>query len=151
MLVFPFDQHATVAYCTGKTNSLGCVPFATWTGFASATAPQAFALSARDVLPGEAGILVYGFQPGNLTFHGGKLCVKSPLQRYLPVKLAKSTGLPPCAGVLTRNFNTRIQSGVDAMLTPGRTAYAQWRLRDPADPAGFGDGLTDGARFTIAP
>ncbi len=151
MGAFPFAQDATSAYCTGKVNSLGCVPFVTWTGFASASAPQAFALSVRDVLPSEAGIVVYGFQAGNLNFHGGKLCVKAPLQRYLPVKLAKSSGAPPCSGVLTRNFNSRIQSGVDAMLTPGQTAYAQWRLRDAADPAGFGDSLSDAAQFLIAP
>ncbi len=151
MGAFPFDQDATQAYCVGKTNSLGCVPFVTWTGFASTSAPQAFALTANDVLPNEAGILVYGFQAGNLNFHGGKLCVKAPLQRYLPVKTAKSNGPPPCSGTLTRNFNSRIQSGVDAMLTAGQTTYVQWRLRDAADPAGFGDSLSNGASFLIAP
>ncbi len=151
MGAFFFDQGAVASYCTGKTNSLGCVPFVAWTGFASTSAPQPFALTAHDVLPSEAGLLVYGFQAANLSFHGGKLCVKAPLQRYLPVKIAKATGAPPCSGTLTRNFNARIQSGVDAMLTAGQTTYVQWRLRDAADPAGFGDGLTDAARFLIAP
>ncbi len=151
MGAFPFDQDATSSYCTGKTNSLGCVPFITWSGFASASAPQAFALTARDVLPGESGLLVYGFQAGNLNFHGGKLCVKAPLERYLPFKQSNSSGTPPCAGNLTRNFNARIQGGADAMLTAGQEVFVQWRLRDPADPAGFGDSLSSGARFVIAP
>ncbi len=151
MGAFPFDQDAAAAYCTGKTNSLGCVPFASWSGFASASAPQPFAVRANDVLPGEAGLLVYGFQPASLGFHGGTLCVKAPLQRYLPIKTAKASGAPPCTGRLTRDFNARIQGGADPQLTAGRTVRAQWRLRDPADPAGFGDGLSDAVRFTIAP
>ncbi len=150
MGAFPFQETAS-PYCTGKTNSLGCVPFQAWAGLASASAAQPFAVSARDLLPSEAGFLLYSFKAGNLNFHGGKLCVKTPLTRLLPAKFAKATGTPPCSGVLTRNFNAHIQSGTDPLLTVGQSVFTQWRQRDPADPTGFGDSLTNGLSFLVAP
>ena len=59
--------------------------------------------------------------------------------------------MPPCTGILKSNLNKRIQSGVDPMLTAGAQVYAQWRQRDPNDPAGFGDSLTNGLTFAIQP
>lgn len=147
----PYDQGAVARYCTGKTSSLGCVPFMASQGFASASAPQPFRVQARDVLPGEAGLLLYGHARANLAFHGGRLCVKAPVIRWLPAKGARATGAPPCPGVLSRDFNARIRSGVDPLLTAGGTVFAQWRQRDPADPAGFGDSLSDGLRFVVQP
>ncbi len=138
-------------YCTGKTNSLGCVPFLTTSGLPSVSDTGAFNVRGNDVLPGEAGFLLYSFKKSNLNFHGGKLCVKAPVQRLLPPKSAKATGSAPCTGVLSRNFNARIQTGADPQLTAGQGVHAQWLARDPADPAGFSDSLTDGARFVIAP
>ena len=43
------------------------------------------------------------------------------------------------------------QAGVDPSLTAGQTVFTQWTQRDPTEPAGFGDSLTDGLGFTIAP
>ena len=54
-------------------------------------------------------------------------------------------------GMIERNFQNRIQSGVDPLLTAGQRVFAQWRTRDPNDPAGFGDGFTDAVRFTVCP
>ena len=63
-------------------------------------------------------------------------------------------GIPcsSCAGacrMFKRNFNKIIQSGVDPMLTPGQRVNVQWRQRDPSDPTGFGDNLSDGLSFVI--
>ncbi len=139
-----------VFYCTGKTSSVGCVPFLTTTGLPSASSTTPFQVVANDVVPGEAGFVIYGFKKANLAFHGARLCVKAPFVRT-PAKSPKNPG-GGCSGwVLRRNFNATIQSGTDPALTPGRVVTAQVRQRDPADPAGFGDGLTDGVRFTIAP
>ncbi len=33
----------------------------------------------------------------------------------------------------------------------GALVHTQWRQRDPADPAGFEDGLSEGLRFVLAP
>ena len=103
-------------------------------------------------VPNEIGFLIYGLNgKSNLNFHGGKLCVKTPFVRLLPPKNSGSTGTPPCSGVFKRNFNTRIQSGVDPLLTVGARVNAQYRQRDPGDPAGFGDSLSNGVQFVIAP
>jgi hypothetical protein len=140
-----------VTYCTGKTSSLGCVPFVSTSGTPSATATAPFGIRAGDVLPGEIGFLLYGSKTSNLSFHGGKLCIKAQITRLLPPQSAKAIGTPPCSGLIKRDFNQRIQSGVDPQLTAGRRVVAQWSLRDPADPAGFGDSLTDAVRFEICP
>ncbi len=155
-----FDGPPPVPYCTGKTTSQGCIPFLTTdAGTASASNPVAWNLRANDHIPGELGFIVYGFKKSNLDFHGGKLCVKAPLTRT-PAAKAKNV---PCinpfgacsAGVacrqLRRNFNATIQSGSDPMLTPGKFVSAQMFQRDPTDPTGFGDNLSNGIGFVIAP
>ena len=48
-------------------------------------------------------------------------------------------------------MNARVRSGADPALTAGRVVHAQWLQRDPSDPAGFGDGLTDAVRFLVGP
>ncbi len=138
-------------YCTGKTNSLGCVPFLTTSGLPSASDTNPFSIIANDLVPNELGLLVYSFKKSNLNFHGGKLCVKAPTVRWFPNKSAKVLGAPPCTGRITRNFNNRIQSGADPALTPGARVHVQFRQREPNDPAGFGDGLTNAVRFVICP
>ncbi len=137
-------------YCSGKQNSQGCVPFLSFEGVASASSTAPFSIQGRDFLPGESGFLIYGVNgKSNLDFHGGKLCVKLPFSRWLPFKQAVKKGTGTCGGVLKRNFNARIQAGVDPQLTAGQVVDAQWLQRDPGDPAGFGDSLSSGIRFTI--
>ncbi len=150
--VFVFDWLAAPAtYCAGKTSSDGCVPFVTTAGTPSVSGTAPFLVEGRDVLEGQFGLLLYGRAPAQLGFHGGTLCVKAPLRRLLPPSPSPSQGPPPCNGLLRRNFNATIQAGLDPALTVGRTVCAQWLQRDPADPAGFGDGLTDAVRFTVCP
>ncbi len=141
----------TRLYCTGKTNSLGCVPFLSFSGTAATSGSGGFWITGWNLIAGEPGFLLYGFAKANLGFHGGTLCVKAPFRRLLPPKAAPPFGPQPCDGLLERNFNTRIQSGADPLLTAGQRVFAQWRARDPGDPAGFGDALTDAVRFTICP
>ncbi len=76
-----WELDAMAMYCTGKTNSLGCVPFLSTSGHSSATETSPFLIRADDALPGEVGVLLYGHGRANLSFHGGKLCVKAPFQR----------------------------------------------------------------------
>lgn len=138
-------------YCTGKANSAGCVPFITAQGVSSPTDTAAsFVVNAEDAIPGEPGFLFYGSAGKlNLSFHGGTLCVKTPLTRLFPPKAAQPGGPGACGGRLDRGLNKRIQSGVDPRLTVGQRVYAQWYLRDPNDPLGFGDSLTDALTFVI--
>ena len=138
-------------YCSGKLNSAGCVPFLAFAGVASASSAAPFTVEGHDFLQNEAGLLIYTVHgPWGLNFHGGKLCIKTPFVRWLPIKQAQG-GAGACGGILKRNFNARIQSGADPQLTAGRVVNAQWIQRDPADPAGFGDGLSNGIQFTIGP
>ncbi len=153
MYVGSLDATSTPApttYCTGKTNSLGCVPFISFTGAPSATSTSNFTITMNDSIPSEAGFLIYSFKKANLNFHGAKLCVKAPFTRT-PAKSPKNVG-GGCSGwVLRRNFNATIQSGLDPQLTAGQAVRAQWFNRDPADTFGFGDGLSNGINFIIAP
>ncbi len=139
-------------YCAGKVNSLGCTPSLSFEGVPSVSSAGTFKVRGHDFIPGAIGIFLYGANGrSNLNFHGGKLCVKAPVVRWLPPKAAQTTGPAPCTGFLSRNFNKRIQSGADVALTAGRVVNAQWLQRDQADPAGFGDALSNGIEFTIAP
>ncbi len=140
------------SYCTGKLNSLGCMPFISSVGAPSVTQSVAFQVRANDMIPNEAALLSYSHNGrSNLDFHGGKLCVKAPFVRLLPVKIANANGSPPCTGSVTINFNNRIQSGNDPLLTAGAQVNAQYRGRDAALGDGFNDSLTDGLEFSICP
>ncbi len=137
-------------YCVGKTTSQGCIPFLTSIGSPSVTATSPFRVTGNDLVPNEAGFYIYGVNGRlNLNFHGGKLCVKSPVQRLLPPKVATDLMNPPCDGQILTNFNNRIQNGSDPVLTAGQRVYMQLRQRDPLDPTGFGDNLTDAVDFII--
>jgi hypothetical protein len=97
---------------------------------------------------------MYSTSKGNLDFHGGKLCVKVPFQRVASLVNSKGVPCTTCTGfcgMFERNFNQIIRSGQDPALTVGRTVHAQWRQRDPSDPLGFGDNLSDALAFAICP
>ncbi len=138
-------------YCTGKTNSLNCIPFIGWAGEPSAGAiPGPFRVLGSDVMPGEFGILLYGYAKSNLSFHAGKLCVKGPM-RILPPKTPKAVPWGCSGAQLNRNFNKTIASAADPLLTAGKRVFTQWLQRDPGNPLGFNDNLTDGMSFVINP
>jgi glucose/arabinose dehydrogenase len=150
--IVPASDTGGIPYCTGKTNSLGCVPFLTTTGYASATDPDPFQLVGQDLILGQTGFYLYSTNgKADVSFHGGKLCMKLPFTRWLPAKSFVSNGKLPCNGELRRDFNNRIQGGADPLLTIGARVHAQLMGRDPADPAGFGDSLTDAVVFMICP
>lgn len=142
---------APARFCAAKMSSDGCTPFTETSGTPSATSGAPFTLEGRDLLPGASGLLVYGFGRANLDFHGGKLCVRSPFVRVLPTQPASGGGATGCRGVLTRNFNQRIQSGVDPLLTAGARVTAQYVQQDVAHPGPFPDTLTNGVAFTVQP
>ncbi len=137
-------------YCSGKLNSLFCVPFLTFTGSPSATDSTPFTIDAEDVLANQPGLLVYGLNDRSvLGFHGGTLCVKAPLTRLLPLQSSGKSGSGFCPGTLTTDFNGHVQSSADPRLSTGAIVNAQYFYADPNDP--FGDGLTDAIEFQIAP
>ena len=125
-----------------------------FTGAPSATSGT-FNLFSDDHVEGEIGLYLYSFKKSSLAFHGGTLCVKAPFVRL--TTLIKSTdgvlcsSCPGTCRMFKRNFNALIQSGTDPLLTPGARVNVQVRQRDPADPTGFGDNLSDAVSFVIGP
>jgi hypothetical protein len=81
------DECEGSSYCTGKINSLGCVPSMSSAGFASATSATSFEVTASDCLPNQIGLLLYGYASSNLSFHGGTLCVNTPKAQF-PAQIA---------------------------------------------------------------
>ena len=140
------------AYCTGKTTSGGCVPFVLFSGTPSASSGS-FDILSNDHVEAEPGNYLYSVGKASLNFHGGKLCVKAPFHRL--TTLIKATDGVPCSGcagncrTFSRNFNQLIQSGSDPALTAGQQVFVQLRQRDPNDPLGFGDNLSDALSFVI--
>ncbi len=139
------------SYCTAKTTSGGCVPFISFAGQASVSTAGPFRLQHNEAVPNQSGLLLYSSSKSNLNFHGGKLCVKSPVKRTA-AKSAVNLMDGGCSNwAVRRNFNNTIQNGSDPQLTAGHTVFAQWLQRDPTEPQGFGDNLSDGLQFTINP
>ncbi len=67
---------------------------------------------------------------------------------FVWTELADAPSLTPSTEARRGN---RTRSGADPLRTAGQRVFAQWRTRDPADPAGFGDGFPDAVRFTVCP
>ncbi|MBL8863797.1 MAG: PD40 domain-containing protein [Planctomycetes bacterium] len=137
------------SYCSAKVNSLGCTPQVSFSGAPSASSGAPFTLSATHVLGGQFGLLFYGLTPQNVPFQAGRRCVAPPIRRTALVAAGGTVG--SCSGVLTFDFNALVASGLDARLVVGAVVHAQFWYRDPADPNGFGSGLSDAAVFAIQP
>lgn len=137
------------SYCVGKLNSAGCVSELTHVGSPSASSPVPFVIAALDVLPGRNGLLFYGAQRASAPFLGGVLCVAQPVRRTAVQTSSGVPGVLDCSGTFAFDFNARIQSGLDPLLSVGAFAAAQQWWRDPADPAGFGTSLSNALWFQI--
>ncbi len=149
--VFELGPQCPEVFCQAKINSLFCYPTIDSAGLASISTSQRFEIVGRDIVPDEAGVLLYGTSGrGSVPFHGGKLCVKLPFVRLSPTKNSGHSGPGLCSGVLSTDFNARIQGGADPALEPGTRVVAQWLYRDPPVDA-FGDGLTEALEFVVAP
>jgi hypothetical protein len=135
-------------YCTAKTNSQGCVPAVSSTGFPSVTSSASFTISASNVLNQKQGLFFYGYGTQITPFQGGFKCMTSPTRRT-PVQNSGGSALPAnnCSGIYSLDFNAWIDSGADPLLTPGREVDGQFWSRDPASPSTTG--LTNAIRFVI--
>ena len=139
-------------YCTAKPNSLGCTPTIGFSGYPSMSDPKPFYITADYVINNKNGLLFYGYAPAATPFHGGFLCVQPPMIKRTPVQ--NSGGNPPpndCSGTFAVDMNAWIQSGADPNLVLGQFVGCQYWSRDPQDPAGFGDSLTDAVGLSILP
>jgi hypothetical protein len=141
---------APTVYCASETNSLGCTPSIAGVGTPSATLGSPFDVRATNVLNNKSGLCFYGFKPRQTPFQGGHMCVVAPTVRT-PIQSSAGAAPPAsdCSGVLTLDFNARIQSGVDPLLAPGKQVFAQYWSRDPQDASTTN--LTDALAFYVNP
>ncbi|MBM3988968.1 MAG: CHRD domain-containing protein [Planctomycetes bacterium] len=124
------------SYCTGKTNSQGCVPAVGFTGLPTLAAPDDFHVTCMLVINNKSGIMYWGTGPKNAPFGGGTQCVASPVRR---TPLQNSGGNPPpedCSGTFDFHFSDAYMAANALMV--GSTIFCEYWYRDPADPATFG-------------
>ncbi|MCK6446428.1 MAG: hypothetical protein L6Q99_08570 [Planctomycetes bacterium] len=142
-----------VAYCTAKTNSLGCTPSLSFSGTPSASAGSGFVVQVGSVLNQKLGLLAYSLSgPRGVPFAGGVLCLDTPLVRGV---LQSSGGsLPPthdCSGSYSVDFNAHIASGSDPELQAGEFVWCQQWSRDSGFTPPNSVGLSSALWFWIAP
>jgi predicted outer membrane repeat protein len=146
---FAFDAAwcpVPAAYCTAKTNSLGCTPEIWSTGSATLAGLDDFRVRARNVIANKIGILFWGHLANATPFQGGTLCVASPFVRT-PVQ--SSFGNPPpddCSGAYTFHFAHAYMS--QQGLAGGDEIFAQYWSRDPQSLPSH-TGLTDALWFVV--
>jgi hypothetical protein len=114
-------------YCSAKTTSQGLEPQITWSGDASIS-QNALEILVQNAIPNQAALAFFSDNPNSLPFMGGTLCLAPPFSRTWPVQ-------------------TDLFGDASWMLdisdrTSGSTQHYQVWFRDPADPTGFGVGLT---------
>jgi hypothetical protein len=138
-----------VAYCSAKTNSLGCVPSISSSGWPSSTASSGFVVSSEQVRNQTSGLAFFSAQGRAwLPFQGGILCMKGPWRR---TPLVTSSGSSPpvqdCTGVWSTDLNARLAS--HAPLPGGTVLQVQWYGRDPGSPRPVS--LSDALEVTLQP
>jgi hypothetical protein len=140
---------APATYCTGKTNSLGCVPSVSSSGLASSTSGAAFLIGCSNQINQKSGLLMYSHAPRAAAFQGGTLCVEAPLKRTPQQNSGGSATGSDCTGGFNFDFNAAIQSGADPALLAGAEIYAQYWARDPASASHTS--LSNALSFLIHP
>ncbi|HUR28869.1 MAG TPA: PQQ-dependent sugar dehydrogenase, partial [Planctomycetota bacterium] len=149
---------APTAYCSGKVNSLGCVPTMSFTGYPSATRGSGFVVKASNAINNKIGLLLYGVNGrAAVPFQNGTLCVATPVRRAVS---ANSGGAPApannCSGAFSLDFNSFAVGALGGHPLPplqvaGTLVETQWWGRDPALPAPNRSQLSNGLEFQICP
>lgn len=137
-----------VVYCTAKVNSLGCTPWISLSSAPSASSNVGANLVTMNVRGSTTGLFFHRVgAPTALPFHGGWLCVGTPVVRH--ALRPSGSGPTNCQGQFSESFNAYIASGADPALIAGATVNVQCWGRDPAAP--FTDSLSDAVSTVICP
>jgi hypothetical protein len=141
-----FANAATVStYCTGKTNSLGCVPSIGTNGAQPTKSGGNFTVTCGNVLNQKFGLLFFGTAQLATPFQGGTLCVASPSQRTPSTNSGGNASGNSCTGNYSFTFSTAQMNAFG--MDPGETFFAQWWMRDPQSASTTG--LSNAVRFTV--
>ena len=149
LVVTGFD--APTVYCSGKTNSLGCVPTIGATGSPTLTGADDFVVSSLNNVNGTFGILMWGTAPANNPMWGGTLCITSQ-SLVFPVLKSGGSGAPTgfdCSGAFSLPLTQSWLAGTG--LSPGDPLFVQFIGRDPGFPTPNAIALSDALTFTIKP
>jgi subtilisin family serine protease len=138
------DTNTVSTYCTGKTNSLGCVPSIGWLNQPSKSAGN-FTVTCSNVLNHKNGLLFWGQTPTSFPFQGGIKCVASPTVRTVNISSGGSASGNDCSGAYAFTFDTAYMNLYS--IDPGDPVRAQWWMRDPQSPSTTG--LSDALKFTV--
>jgi len=142
-------------YCSGKLNSLGCLPYMSWSGNASASASSGFTIEGNDVRNNKSGLLFYSVSgTAGLPYQGGTLCVKSPIKRTPSVSSGGSPAGQDCSGVYSIDMNAFAAGALGGTPLPalqvvGTNVYCQWWGRDPGFPAPDNTTLSGGLHYVV--
>ncbi len=143
----PFDINANsvATYCTGKTNSLGCVPAIASNGVQPSKSAGNFTVTCSNVISQKNGLLFFGFGQIAAPFQGGTMCVSSPTLRTASQNSGGSAAGNDCSGSYGYTFSTAEMNAFG--LVPGQLVYCQYWMRDPQSPSTTG--LSNALRFTV--
>lgn len=148
-LELPVNEALPISYGWSQIASNGCVASATASGTATATPSAPFEVRAEQVIGQRDGLLIYGLGARKSFLSGGFLWVEPPVRRSPILHSGGTPGANNCSGVLSYDFNLRIQSGSDPSLLPGTRVFAQFWYRDPAST--WTTNLTNAVEFSIFP
>jgi photosystem II stability/assembly factor-like uncharacterized protein len=121
-------------YGTGKTDSIGTVPYLGATGTPTWTSND-FSIEVYNGVPNKFGLMLYSSAPGQSPFHGGTLWLGPPIRRgpTFVLDLFGTASIP-------------IPVGADMV---GITRYYEAWFRDPQHPDGTRTGLSNGGCATF--
>jgi len=151
-----FQPELVTTYCTGKVNSLGCMPAMSHLGTPSATASSGFTVRATNVRNQKQGLLFYGVNgPAALPFQGGTLCVASQIKRTGAVNSGGSpVSTADCTGIYAIDMNTFAAgllggNPLPALQQVGTLVYCQFWGRDPGFPPPNNTALSNALQYTV--
>ncbi len=131
-------------YCTGKTNSLGCVPAIASVGYPSLSGGS-FQVRATGLLTQVQSTLIWSTGSASIPFQGGTLCLAPPVTRT-PAQISSGSG-PSCTGAHGFTFGPAYTQAQG--FAAGQGLYAQIWSRDPGDV--FGSSLSNALNFVWCP
>ncbi len=139
------NANSISTYCTGKTNSLGCVPAIASNGQQPSKSAGNFTVTCSNVISQKNGLLFFGFGQIAAPFQGGTMCVSSPTLRTASQNSGGSAAGNDCSGSYGYTFSTAEMNAFG--LVPGQLVYCQYWMRDPQSPSTTG--LSNALRFTV--
>jgi hypothetical protein len=138
-----------MAYCTAKTNSLGCAPAVAFSGVASRSMANNFRVRAINVRNQKSGILFWGSAQAANPFLDATLCVHQPLRRTAVQSSGGSASGNDCSGTFQFHFSHAYMqaNGMQA----GFTRYAQFWSRDPGFAPPYNFSMSNALAFDVVP